>query len=270
MLELPATSLLPEAVRYQAFAAAYLPAADYAALVTGSQQKQLLHEKDKRVSKENFYFLTDVGSGNVIACNGLQRWLGYPDRSFSIKKFVQMLHPSHATAQAFYAAALHRCFLETDWPPVWNRPLFSAALVVKAPSGKYWYGKRDCYPFQFNAHKKITGLLHDVTLIKEYEGEWFWLRLNAANPKAAESFYKYLKKLFEDYGGFSSQEYRMLYKYTGAIKTSSAAIANAFGIKKSTVDTYNQRILRKTETCFHHRSVNAGEAAAYFKRLQFL
>lgn len=270
MLEIPANTLFKKNKAYNNLADIYLPGAGQHSHILTAIQSAYLKELDGQISKEKFYILTDVKSGEITRCNGINHWLGYPDREFSKKKFLHIVSPAHAAIQHFFAAALFSLFLEMAKDVQFLNPVFIGTISLKSINGQYYYCKRESVPFQLTAQNKIASYLSEFTIIKKFANEDYHLRLlNGQTQNIASINFLELstKKNFETGSAFSFQELRILKKYAQSPTNNSQSIAKSYKIEKGTVDTYNKRIMKKAESIYCQKFENARKVAEYFKRL---
>ncbi len=273
MLQIPNHQLFTKGKTYTALAQLYLPETILPAAISAADQQAVLQQLDTQIKKEQFYFVTDVRTGAITHCNGINQWLGYTDAHFTQKNYLNYINPAHAIPQGFYAAAFFDALISKQLTTQFLQPTCITTLALKNKAGKYIYCKRQCYPFQVTGCNKMTAYISEFTIIKELTNEEYHTRIYD-EPELANHLNEILKKLvqkkFEDARGFSIQELRILKRYATAQNVTSETIAKAFKIEKTTVDTYNKRILKKAENIFGLSFGDAKKAAAYFKRVGFI
>jgi hypothetical protein len=270
MLQIPNHQLFNKGKTYANFAELYLPESAYHLAIAATEQQDALQQLDTQIKKEQFYTVTDVKTGAITQCNGINQWLGFTDAHFTQKKYLAAINPLHLVVQGFYAAALFEVLINKQISPQFLQPACTTALALKNKNGKYFYCKRQCSPFQLTADKRMTAYISEFTLIKEYDNEAYHSKIYddvAAINNSNEILKKAAGKKFEATKSFSVQELRILKRYAASENIKSEHIAKAFKIEKTTVDTYNKRILKKAENIFGQRFENAKNAAGYFKRV---
>jgi hypothetical protein len=273
MLQIPNHPLFSKGQSYAALAQLYLPETILPVSVSSAVQLEILKGLDEQVKKEQFYFVTDVRTGVVTHCKGINQWLGYTDAHFTQKNYLQCINPAHAIPQGFYALAFFEALINDQLATKFLQPACIAVIAIKNKSGKYMYCKRRCYPFQLTACKKMTAYVSEFTLIKELTTEEYHSSIYheaEQSNQLNQVIKKLVQKKFEEARAFSVQELRILKRYAATEAATSETIARAFKIEKTTVDTYNKRILKKAESIFGQRFGDAKKVAAYFKRLQLV
>ena len=131
----------------------------------------MLQQLDAQIKKEQFYFVTDVKTGAITLCKGINQWLGYTDAHFTQRNYLHIIYPAHAIAQGFYATAFFDALISNQLTTQFLQPTCITTLAVKNKAGKYIYCKRQCYPFQITGCKKMTAYISEFTIIKELTNE---------------------------------------------------------------------------------------------------
>lgn len=268
MLQIPHQHFLQNNISYLSFAQRYLPASTQVAYTSLSVPQQLMEQLNRQLNYEQFYFITDVRTGDIVHCNGVGRWLGYPDEHFTLQKYFSVIYPAHAIAESLYAAAYFEAIVGRQITPSFLHPSFITTLALKNKGGQYLYCKRRCYAIQFADVQQMTFYLNEFTIVKPLANEAFHTRLQQEYPNA-DTINALIKKKalqhFEEAGIFSTQELRILKRYSDNSNAGSQAVARAFKIKKATVDTHNKRIMKKAAAAFEQRFENAASAAHYIQ-----
>jgi hypothetical protein len=273
MLHIPYHPLFQKNKTYTQLAQKYLPEDSTTSKFLQKEQEIILEQLTLRINREFFYTITDVKTGEITESQGVQKWLGYTDSHLTSIKYLNLLHPSQIVLQHIYASALFELFIENKIIAIPFKPLITATIALKSKSGKYFYCKRQSYPFELTTDNRVIAYLNEFTIIKEYENELFNIRLNNINDELTlinELLRHKIAKIFEDSRCLSIQEIRILKRYAKNEKITSEIISQSFKIEKTTVDTYNKRILLKMESHFTKRFDNAKLVAAYLKSVKLI
>jgi hypothetical protein len=232
------------------------------------QQKALL-QLNSVVNREQFYFAIDLIEEKIVHRNGLSRWLGFSDADFSVKDFLEIIHPHHAAVEEIYCRALVELLLFKPFPLDFMQTICTSTLALRNKKGQYHYVKRECVPFQLNHQGKLTAYICVFTLIKDFNREQYQTRIyHAGNTaRSLDELPSLVRKIFNDLSLFSIQELRILKRYAQKTDLTSEQLGAAFKIKKSTVETFNKRILKKAASFSGHPFSTAKEAAIYFKTM---
>ncbi len=273
MLEMPGLQVFKKEKKYSEKIELYYADNGFKPMVQKATRNIILKELESNLSKERFYTVTDLRSGEIILSHGTGKWLGLADKEFSQKKFEQIIHPAHAVIQCVYASCIFELLSASIIQPAYLQPSFICTLALKIANREYLYCKRETFPFQLTDTGKIISYLSEFTVIKKFSGEIYHNRISASDELYAlhnQSLYALAKKFFKINSGFTIQEQRILKRYAYTENSSSGKIAKSFKIAKVTVDKYNQRILRKSEKLFHIYFDTASAAAAYFRNTQLI
>lgn len=251
-----------------ALAVSYLPEGHFSEVIPASEQQIILQRMDEEIYREQIYFTVNLKENRIVYCNGVSRWLGYADADFSIRNYLAIIHPTHAAVQEYYDMALQELLMYDQINLRFMRTVCTSAIALKCKTGKYIYCIQECIPFQLTKESKMTECLCHFHIIKVFDNENYHTRIppeNGYNFQTDEKLLAIVRKFFAGHTHFSIQELRILKRYARQQNSTSEMIGEAFKIKKSTVDTFNKRILKKAET-FSQQSFNtAKEAALYFK-----
>ena len=236
-----------------------------------AQQQTTSRQMDRKIRNEHFYFSIDIKKNAITHCKGVNNCLGYIDSHFSIKDYLQVIHPAHAIADGFYAAALSHCITnKTIALSTISRITHVSLVALQHKNGKYIYCKKESRALQITDDYKILEYSNEFTIIKEFNNDPYIFRIYDNNGKAADvekTIRQSVKTNFEITAGFSVQELRILKRYAAQENISSEMIAGSFKVEKSTISTYNKRILNKAENIFDHRFKNAKNVAGYLKEI---
>ncbi len=237
--------------------------------VTARDQQKALLQLNSTIIREQFYFTIDLIEEKIVHRNGIHRWLGFSDTDFSVKDFLEIIHPHHSAVEGIYSRAILDLLLYQPLPLEFMKSICASTLALRNKQGNYQYVKRECFPFQLNQQGKLTSYLCFFTLIKDFNREHYQTRIyhSTATTGNLDKLSLLVKKIFSDLELFSIQELRILKRYAQKKDLTSEQIGIAFKIKKSTVDTFNKRILKKATTFSGQHFGTAKEAAVYFKTL---
>lgn len=268
MLQFPQYKPANNGINYADQLTSYLDGHAYTQVVSALEQEAVLHRMDEKIPHEFIYFSVTLAENRIVHCNGVARWLGYMDAGFSLRDYHQIIHPAHAPIQCYYSASLLELLMHNEIGLQFMQPVCATLVALKHKSGKYIYCKRECLPFQLTKENKMTAYLCRFTIIKEFSSEPYHTRIYPGNRHSMyiqDKLQALVRKKFAEHTDFSTQELRILKRYAHQKNSSSEMIANAFKIKKSTVNTFNKRILKKAETFSQQGFHTAKEAALHFK-----
>lgn len=270
MLQIPKYTLPITPQTHERLLSSYFGEQNYKPSVSSIEQQSILRQLDESISREQFYFSISLKENRIMHCNGIARWLGYTHTDFSLKKYMEIIHPAHVPMQAYYGMSLLELLVNNEIKLHFMLPVCITIIALKHKNGKYIYCKRECSPFQMTEDNKMTEYLCHFVVIKKFNDESYHNRLYQKNEDslhAEEKLLSLVQKKFSNHIGFSVQESRILKRYAQQKNCTSEMIGRAFKIEKTTVDTHNKRIIKKIENALQRKFGAAKEAALYFKQV---
>lgn len=267
MLEKPRISSA-YSLEYDDLLAAYLAECEGKLIVSEKERQAALQKMDHEIDFERFYFSVDLHDNKIKHRNGIRKWLGYPDGDFSMRDYSEIIHPAHAAVQDFYSLSFLNLIKSNQFRVRVMQPVCISIISVKHKSGSYILCRRECMPLQVTDQGKLTEYLYGFSIIKYYEGEHYHSRISANNHEGVfmnSQLNALVGHQFARSRVFSTQELRIIKRYAAHTNSTSDAISAAFRIKKSTVDTFNKRIIQKAEAFAKIRFKTAKDAAEYFR-----
>lgn len=268
MLQIPNYKPSPICMSYEGMVDAYLHDNHHTQVVSALEQKAILQRMDAEIYREHLYFSINLKENRIVHCNGVSRWLGYADASFSLRDYLEMIHPMHAPVQHYYGLSLLELLVHNEIDLQFMQPICATVIALKHKAGKYTLYKRECAPFQLTKGNRLTEYLCYFNVIKEFSNESYHTRIYPANKHSThteEKLSTLVRRKFSEHTDFSTQELRILKRYAQQETSTSELIGEAFKIKKLTVDTFNKRILKKAEIFSQQSFKTAKQAALYFK-----
>ena len=251
----------------------YLPPGIYQPVVGLDAQKEVLEKLKYNTNHGKFSFVLDAQTGELMHQQGISKWLGYPDKTFSIKKYLEITHPAHNIAQWINGSCVWDALeANRSWVNFYDiTTIFNEAL--KHALGHYVYLRCEAFSFQFTANKRGLEFLYEFSVLNKHNREdfsIFFLDRNGERSDMLEWVIKAKRKKFASVNLFSSQEMRILKSYALNKKMTMESIAMNFGIKKETVATYNARIISKAQNLFYHKFESAKKVAEHLKFMEFI
>src|SRR3978361_1150569 len=70
------------------------------------QQKEISSLKET-IGSRRFFFVTNLENYEIEQAHGVERWLGYSERDFTMKKYLDILHPGRKKAALMIATHLY-------------------------------------------------------------------------------------------------------------------------------------------------------------------
>jgi hypothetical protein len=253
---------------YQSQAAELLPQISYNKMVPIAEQEEELRHLKETVHYERFFFIMNLHKMQIEFPNGIERWLGYNERDFSLLRYLEIIHPSHTAAHYITSVKLIEGLMRGDWNIEFMKHRYITNIALKHKKGHYLLCKRLACIFQYDEKRRLLEYINEFTIVGEYADEPYSVRATSdegENLKWLNELLARTQKAFEEKNLFGFQEMRILRKYAYNDEISIAQVANAFKIQESTVITYNKRILEKAESLLSKRFANAKQVAYVLK-----
>lgn len=254
--------------RFNALSAALLPDAHYVKMVSSNEQQREIDLLRETLHLERFFFVINVHRPQLEQVHGVERWLGYPDKSFTLLNYFSIIHPAHAEAHHLAAVAMLEALMQGVWKIEFMKQRYSNVIALQHRNGHYLCFKRLSCIFQYNERHQLLEYVNEFTLIGPYNGQNYGI--NALNEDGTrlewmDDLAKRMRSHFENRNFFSFQELRILRKYAYLPHLSSKEIAQAFKIEPSTLATHKKRIQKKAEEYFQKHFENIRQIATVLK-----
>lgn len=254
--------------RYKAQSEELLPLLHYNKTVPLHDQQAEINLLKETVRFERFFFVINLHSLKIERSHGLERWLGYPDQSFTLLNFLDIIHPAHAEAHHLTATVLMEGLMRGDWNVEFMKHRYSNHIALRHRDGHYLCFKRLACVFQYDEQHRLLEYINEFTLVGEYKGQPYSvgaLQEDGSRLVWLDEFLQRVHQAFQNKNLFSFQELRILRKYAYQPDLSSSDIAKAFKIEGSTLVTHKKRIQNKAEELFQKRFENTRQISAVLK-----
>jgi hypothetical protein len=244
----------------------YVPPGNYETAISSVEQQKVLAVLKANTNRGKFSFVLDAQTGNLKNQVGIYKWLGYPNSTFSIKKYLEITHPAHNIAQWMNGTCVWDALdANRDWVNFYDITVVQCESLRHA-NGHYMHFRCEAFTFQFTQDKKGLEFAYEFSILKNHDKEDFSVSFfdkNGDRPDILEWLIEAKKKKFVSTNLFSFQEMRILKCYVNDKKASMENIASRFKISKQTVATYNTRIIAKAEKLFYYEFDNARKVAEH-------
>jgi len=233
-------------------------------------QKQELASLKRTIGSERFYFVVDMTSFEITSMAGVEQWLGYYEKEFSLKKYWGLVHPGlqKLTHAVFLQMVEILCGGKFALEFMVQR--YSSLTALRHRNGHYLLIKRTASVFQYDSESRLREYLNEFTIIGDYNGEA--LSPNFFTDKGepeSERGQLVMQKVMESFLGlkiFSPAELQVARILVYQKAVTQKEIARILGKSPHTIDTYCKRFLIKAREYFHYEFSSALEAAIYLHR----
>lgn len=233
------------------------------------QQKEIASLKET-IGNRRFFFVTNLENYEIEHLNGMERWLGYSQRDFTMKKYHDILHPGRKKAALMIAMHLYETLCKGEVALNFMVQRYSSLIALKHYKGHYILANKISSIFQFDKNNCLTACLHEFTIIHdEYNGEPLGPKFFNANGVVEERGAEILQKTIEQFLNmkvFSPKEMQVARKIAYDPTIKQKQLAEMLDITVDDLHQYYNRLLKKSREFFHHDFTNTIDVAQYLKK----
>lgn len=230
---------------------------------------------------EKFFFVVDSLNMKIMHANGILKWLGYEDSTFSLDQYFKIIHESFMNSLIHLAGVVSQMANSKELQVGFRQQHYVINVALRHAKGHYVLCKRSLSAWQWGYNKderKVTQYCNEFTIINnqinEINPEIFPRILDQNSNKIVElekQLHLNVSKAFEDNSKmFSPQEFRILRKLAYFPSIHSSEIAKMFKTQPSTIQTLNKRIILKGRQYFQDESISTAKEVAILLRRNFL
>ncbi|MBL7727966.1 MAG: hypothetical protein JNM68_09785, partial [Dinghuibacter sp.] len=219
---------------------------------------------------ERFYFVVNLPDFELQQATGIQKWLGYPEKEFSLKKYWDhVVHPGRKQSLQLIVEEMYAMLCNGTFPLQFMVQRFAVLLPVKHYQGHYLLAKKTASIFQYDKKNRLVAYLDEFTIIGEYHEEPVGMRIfNETGERETEKEKEIRTKAIERFLGmrvFSVNELQVARKLAYNPGITKPEIAREFDRSVHTIDTYYKRFLKKARGFFDSDFPTVQDAAGYLK-----
>ncbi|MBL7749526.1 MAG: hypothetical protein JNM19_18960, partial [Chitinophagaceae bacterium] len=247
-------------------------------VVPESSQLAEIRSLQKTLGDERFFFVVDMQRFEMEHCYGVQKWLGYQESEFSLKKYWDsVVHPGSKKALLLVIMKMYELLSTGTYPLEFMVQRFSTKIVLRHANGKYYQFKKTSSVFQYDEKKRLLAYLDEFTKIGEYNADSTTepRMYNSSGAREAEKEKAILEQVFLDFLGmkvYSVNELQTARNMAYFPHKSQAELAEEADLSVHTINTYCKRLLIKTRDFFHktEKEIPSALDAALFLRREGL
>lgn len=243
-------------------------------VVSPARQEEEINSLKRTIGSERFFFVVDMKTFEISKIEGVQRWLGYYEKEFTLKKYWGLVHPGlqKATHSVFLQLCSVLCTGRFALEFMVQR--YSSLTALRHHKGHYLLVKRTASVFQYDQDNRLTAYLNEFTIIGNYNGEslspTFFTDKGEQEAERGELVMKKVLDNFLKLKVFSVNELHVarIIAYQHGIRQHE--IAAILGKSIHTIDTYCKRFLKKSREYFHHEFSTVSDAAIFLQKAGLL
>lgn len=238
--------------------------------VTKEQQQKEISSLKETIGSRRFFFVTNLENYEIEEACGIERWLGYSERDFTMKKYLNILHPGRRKAVQMIALHLYNTLCIGKFSLNFMVQRYSSLIALKHSRGHYLLANKISSVFQYDINNRLTACLHEYTIISdEYNGEALGPQFFTSNGEGDDRGIEILQNAIEHFlklKVFSPKELQVARKIAYEPKIKQKQVADILEIPVDDLHQYYSRFLRKARDFFHHEFENTVDAALYLKK----
>jgi hypothetical protein len=238
--------------------------------VSSEQQSKELASLRDTIGSRRFFFVTNLEQYEIEQVNGVERWLGYSEKDFTMKKYLDILHPGRKKAVLMIAMHLYDTLCTGRYSLNFMVQRYSSLIALKHYKGYYIVANKISSVFQYDINNRLTACLHEFTIInEEYSGEPLTPKFFSSSGEDDKRGIEILEKIVEHFSKmkvFSPKEMQVARKIAYEPGLKQKQVADLLDISVQDLHQYYARFLKKARDFFHLEFDNTVDAALYLKK----
>jgi DNA-binding CsgD family transcriptional regulator len=246
------------------------PGGIYQPVVPADRQRKALELLDEEVSHERFYFVFNLQNCELEHVRGVERWLGYSGKEFTVSRYLGCIHPGQSIQLNLIAASMYRILCSGVFKLQFSTQRYISFVGLRHNKGEYTLFKKTTSVFQYDRENRLLAQLNVFDKIDDYEHSPLNPRITEIQGLQKEDFERAVFNMtlqqFMEKKYFSEREFAVLKLYSGNSGITTRELAEALKVQTTTINTYNKRILAKAKEIFTHPFNEAREVAFFLKK----
>ncbi|MCW3113792.1 MAG: hypothetical protein JWR18_2188 [Segetibacter sp.] len=239
-------------------------------VVTEDLQQKEIASLNETIGSRRFFFVTNLENYEIEHAHGVERWLGYSEKDFTMKKYHDLLHPGRKKAVQMIALHLYNTLCTGKYALNFMVQRYSSLVALKHYRGHYVLANKISSIFQYDIDNRLTACLHEFTIINdEYNGEPLGPKFFTATGEDEERGVEILEKAVDHFlklKVFSPKEMQVARKIAYEPGIKQKQLADLLEVSVDDLHQYYSRFLKKARGFFHHEFNNTLDAALYLKK----
>jgi DNA-binding CsgD family transcriptional regulator len=240
-------------------------------MVAPEKQQKEISLLQEMAGSGRFFFEVDLPGFELKNAHGIQRWLGYPEKEFSLKLYWNHLsHPSRKQSLLLLAQQLYETLCKGVYPLEFMVQRFSSWVPLKHYNGHYVLAQKTSSVFQYDNRNRLTSYLNEFTIIGDYQGEPMNPRMyNSYGERETVKEKEIMEKTIARFLGmkiFTASELQAIRKLAYHPQITQAEIARDLDRSIHTIDTYYKRFLSKAREFYKQDFASVSDAAQHLRK----
>ena len=246
------------------------PGKPYHAVVARDLQQKALEALDEEITHERFYFVFNLLTCELEHVKGVERWLGYSGKDFTVGRYLGSIHPGQSIQLNLIAASMYRILCSGIFKLQFSTQRYISFVGLRHNNGGYTLFKKTTSVFQYDRENRLLAQLNVFDKIDDYDNSPLKPRITEIQGLQKADFERAVFNMtlqnFMEKKYFSEREFEVLKLYSGNAGITTRELADALHVQTTTINTYNKRILSKAKDIFTHPFSEAREVAFYLKK----
>lgn len=242
------------------------------AVPESEQQKEIDLLKETLMSNDRFFFVIDLLNFEMMHPFGIQKWLGYSEREFTLKQYWdKVVHPSRKQTLLLIVRQMYEVLCRGTYPLQFMVQRFSTLVPLRHYQGHYILTKKTASVFQYDINNRLIAYLDEFTIVShDYNGEPLNpVMYNSHGEREVIKEKEIMAKAMERFLSmkiFTSGELQSIRLLAYNPKLTQSSIARHLGLSVYTIDTYYKRFLTKARSFYGVPFASVLDAALHLKR----
>lgn len=242
--------------------------------VPESQLEEEIRSISRTIGSHRFYFVVDMTTFEISQCGGIEQWLGYYEKEFTLKKYWGLVHPGLQMAAHAVFVQMANILCTGKFQLAFMVQRYGSFTAIKHAKGHYLLLKRIASVFQYDSNNHLTGYLNEFTIIGPYNGEAlspsFFTDKGEQETKRGNIIMEKVADTFHKMKDFSPQQLHIARLLVYEDGVSQRQIATRLNVAPATIKTHCDRFLDSARQRFHHDFSSVLEAATYLQKTGLL
>ena len=252
-----------------------LPAQEkYPPVILQEEQEAKLDILRASGSPEHFHFVFDLLGCKLEGVYGVDKALGYPDKEFTVSRYLSCVHPGQSIQFNMIAHAMYHLLCRGVFKLHFLTDSYISLVALRHYSGDYYVFKKTTSIFQYDAKNRLLSQLNEFTRVDVYEHSPLKPRiLEMAGMQREEFENRVFAMTFKSFAAkkfFSGRQLEVLRYYAADASVTTRRLADLLEVGTNTINTYNKRILVKAKEIFSHPFSEARDVASYLRKERIL
>lgn len=239
-------------------------------VVSKEQQEIEIFSLKQTLGSRRFFFVTNLENYEIESAQGIERWLGYSEHDFTMKKYLDyVVHPGRRKSMIMVATQIFDACCRGKYSLNFMVQRYNSLVALKHYNGNYLLANKISSVFQYDKNNCLTAYLNEFTIIGDYHDQpmepAFFLSTGENEQRGKEILQKTIEQ-FLQLGVFTDREFQLARKLAYEPYATKQQIAHELDLSVHTVDEYGKRFLTKARAFFQKQFLSVAEAAIYLKK----